>query len=138
LIQRWPEGLDVGAHSFDLRDTRARVVFSVRDVTSVDFVTNRAGRACYVRRRLPCAGVVIRDGCHATCSDREGVRNVTRWREGRGAWEGHNPSVVGIVLQRGMRRSSTIPIFLRAADLEYLATLPKGPRRWLTPRGSRG
>jgi hypothetical protein len=56
-------GVSIVGHAgdFDLRDNGTRVVYSVSNVESVDFVSVRAGH-CYVRRRLPCPGVVVRDG----------------------------------------------------------------------------
>jgi hypothetical protein len=61
---RWGMGLSIVARAgdFDLRDNGTRVVYSVSNVESVDFVSIPAGRQCYVKRRLPCPGVVVRDG----------------------------------------------------------------------------
>src|SRR5262249_13379965 len=50
------------AGDFEIREDATRVVHSVQSVQSVDFVSVPAGRGCYVRKRLPCSGVVIRDG----------------------------------------------------------------------------
>jgi hypothetical protein len=61
---RWGMGLSIVARAgdFDLRDNGTRVVYSVSHVESVDFVSIPAGRQCYVKRRLPCPGVVVRGG----------------------------------------------------------------------------
>jgi hypothetical protein len=70
---RWGLGLSVDAHSDSVeRRPTGRVIRSIDRVDSIDFVTIPAGRTCYVRRRLPCAGVVIRDGLPVSASGTTG------------------------------------------------------------------